>query len=128
MVIRLPGVAPFASSTSFPNLHPPPRSPVGNSCRSLADLEEAARRAATAATQCVNSSRNSTPYNTNENAQQSLLAKSKTVAQDSVPALVLALKQSVNNAGDPAAQRELVNEAKKVTSWQITRSPNHGSF
>ena len=97
---------------------------TGNSSRTLNELQDAARQAATAATQCVNSARNTTPYNTNDITQQSMLSKSRTMTQESIPAVVLALRDSLERPDCPATQQELIKESKKVRHTFNTLS-NH---
>ncbi|XP_039255853.1 talin-2-like isoform X8 [Styela clava] len=71
-------------------------------------LEAAARQAAASATQTIAAAHSADQYNTNKSSQHALIAQSKAL-QEQIPGLVQAIRASMQDQENPAAQQQLIN-------------------
>ncbi len=78
-------------------------------------LENAAKHAAAAATQCLAASQGVGPHNTNAHSQDELMESCKAVAVV-IPRLVEGVKMSMQNPDSAMAQLNLINNAEQFVS------------
>lgn len=82
--------------------------------QALNQLQLAARNAASAATQCINTATAAQQYNDNKQGQQQLLQQGKLIADETVPLLVQALRQNIRHPDDGMAQSGLIRTSQDM--------------
>ena len=80
----------------------------------MRDLERAARYAASASTQCINSAAHAADFNQNPGAHAQLMEQCKHVSDEVMPQLVQALKQAMRNPDSSSAHGKLIQAAQNL--------------
>jgi len=76
--------------------------------------QQAAKNAASAATQMINAAGGAGKSNRNQSSQQQLLSHSKLVADDVIPRIVLGLRATKQYPDNPNAQKLLVDASLEM--------------
>ena len=80
----------------------------------MRDLERAARYAASASTQCINSAAHASDFNQNAAAHAQLMEQCKYVSDDVMPQLVQSLKMAMRNPDSSSAHGKLIQAAQNL--------------